>query len=209
MMHFGRLIDLALLDIHVSISLLAVLVLCCAPTDLSSWSDILNDLRHISSGSNPPGAVPSLTGKNSYTTDWIPELLSRYGSGRIDSDALAAAGLPAAAATGAAAGGSVEAGQGGTAGDKQQAEGQPGSSAAAAAGGVSGGGGVGEQGAAGADAGDRGARRGKRLRSKTGQAPTAAQQQEWQVGGCQPRSLRRCVNHVMRISTYSHLPKNT
>lgn len=139
--------------------------------DLSQWSDLFNDLRHISSGSgNPPG---SLTGLNSFTTDWIPELLSKRASGRIDPIAAAVAGTaPAAAADRGQAGAGGAAGAEG--GNSQQQQQDAGATAAAAAAG-----GEGADVLGGAD-GAKG-RKGKRERSKTGQAPTAEQRQEWQV----------------------------
>ena len=126
------------------------------PPDPAQWGELFNDLRNWSTGSGQP---PSLTGRNSFTTDWIPELLSMKASGRLDQDAAAAA--PA----------------GGQASEQQQQEAGPVAVAAAAAaeGGCDVEGVVVE--------GGKGRSKGKRERSKTNQAPTEQQKQEWQVCG--------------------------
>lgn len=188
--------------------------------DLSQWGgDIFGDLRNFSTGSGTqPG---SLTGKNSFTTDWIPELLSRRrdgSSGRLDPVAAAVAG--AAVGGGSTAGAAVK---GAAQQQEQQAGGQAGaaaasaaaaSAAAASAAAVAGGtgaagaaaadgGDVSPQAAAGADAGGAKGRKGKRERSKTGQAPTVQQRQEWQAlfggedGATNPelRSLSKAEGH--------------
>lgn len=121
-----------------------------AITTDQQWGDLLNDLRAYSSGS---GNRPPLTGVNSFSTDWIPELLCKKEvSARLNPAAAAAAG-----------------GQAGTAAAGQQQQ-QQGMGLAD----------ILEEGAAG-DGGQGGNRKGKRERSKTGQAPTAEQRQEWQV----------------------------
>lgn len=169
------------------------------PADISQWGgDIFADLRNFSTGSGTqPG---SLTGKNSFTTDWIPELLSRRrdgSSGRLDPVAAAvAAPVAAAAPTGAVVDGDSTPGAAGEGGQQQKADSHAGTAAAAGGGGADGGD-VGPQAAADAGAGGAKGRKGKRERSKTGQAPTAEQRQEWQVGvvsrdGCGSASCTVC-----------------
>jgi hypothetical protein len=155
-----------------------ITLLCCLSscvrlsTDISQWGDIFNDLRNISSCSGQP---PGLTTINSITTDWIPELLRERASGRLD---------PVAAA--AAEGGSQPDAADGGKQQQQTAAGQAGAAGAAAA---AGGDGDGEAADIVGDmcGGVRG-RMGKRERSKTGQAPTAEQRQEWQVRQDAPAS---------------------
>jgi hypothetical protein len=129
----------------------------CVTTD-QHWGDLLNDLRAYSSGS---GNRPALAGVNSFSTDWIPELLGKKEvSARLN---------PAAAA--AAAGGQAGAA---AAGQQQQQQQQQQAIGLAD---------ILEEGAAveGGAEGQGSKRKGKRERSKTGQAPTAEQRQEWQV----------------------------
>jgi pyruvate/2-oxoglutarate dehydrogenase complex dihydrolipoamide acyltransferase (E2) component len=128
-------------------------------SDPSQWGELFNDLRNWSTGSGQP---PSLTGRNSFTTDWIPELLSMKASGRLDQDAAAAA--PA----------------GGPAGVQQQQQEAGPVAAAAAAAAAAAEGGCDVEG--GVVEGGKGRSKGKRERSKTNQAPTEQQKQEWQVG---------------------------
>jgi hypothetical protein len=151
------------------------------PADAAQWGDILENLRGLSSASgNPPGSCGSLPrNPNSVSaTDWIPEFLGRFGSGRSDYDATGAAG--AAAGGGAAAAAAGGASNGGT--------------EAAAAGGA---GGAADGAAAAAAAGRKG---NKRERSRTGQAPTAEQLAQLQSmcaegGPSGLRSLSHAAGH--------------
>ncbi|WIA31523.1 hypothetical protein OEZ86_002415 [Tetradesmus obliquus] len=172
--------------------------------DPTQWGDILENLRQLSSGSGGQPPVPGAAAaaaavagagpaplNNSFSTEWIPELLFRLESESKEKEKNAAA---AAAAEGAAAAAAAEAG--------------PAAAAAAAAAGPAPAPAGDEEGDEAA-AGDRAAgRKAKRERSKTGQAPSQEQLAQLQaLFAADPGQLRSLSKGESHFGSFNrHFP---
>uniref|UniRef100_A0A383V5P7 Uncharacterized protein n=1 Tax=Tetradesmus obliquus TaxID=3088 RepID=A0A383V5P7_TETOB len=170
--------------------------------DPTQWGDILENLRQLSSGSGGQPPVPGAAAaaaavagagpaplNNSFSTEWIPELLFRLESESKEKEKNAAA---AAAAEGAVA---------------AAAEAGPTAAAAAAAGPAPAP--AGDEEGDEAAAGDRAAgRKAKRERSKTGQAPSQEQLAQLQaLFAADPGQLRSLSKGESHFGSFNrHFP---